>query len=73
MGYSPAQLLNNRMLKFKIPVSVVSLQTKVLCVNEVYRKKEIMDGAATKYYNHTTRALPILNSDDAILLKYNLN
>nr|CAI5841815.1 unnamed protein product [Callosobruchus analis] len=69
VNYSPAQLLLNKVIKTKIPVSLNTLQPNIPRYDEVQMKLNQKQGAQKQYYDRHAKDLPKLQVGENILFQ----
>ncbi len=66
MPYSPSQLLLNKLIKTKIPISVENLKPLILDSNIIQNKLENKQLTQKRFYDRNAKDLPKLNKGDNI-------
>lgn len=71
IGYAPSQLLLNRLVKTKLPITSENLLPKIIDQKDVTLKLNQNSENVQKYYNKTAKDLPPLQKNDNVLFKKN--
>lgn len=71
IGYTPAQLLLNRNVKTKLPITVTNLEPKIVDPKIVSHRLETNRDKQKEYYDKTSKDLPSLKKNEIVLFKKN--